>query len=827
MTLRKFLSILCTVAMLVAMGAIAAPVTTVSAATTTTQGFEPSIGYHHGNAEISADYAHSGNYAAKLTITGSTNNNTCNRVTYADANGPVEFTPGKTYHVSMWVYSTYDIPSKLVLVSDPDLSNMAPAGWINGKGKDMLSSSYGYENWVAGEWMHIEDDITLPAQSGETVTHLSVGIACAEANLSLCPYTVYIDDVSIKETDAEGEAYVHTFDNGYTPSYVYGDAAVSTAQKKSGTGSLKITVDNAATSTSTDRVVLVDTNGNPIASKAGYKYILSVWYYTEDEFVGKVRFLRDTNPAGLPSIDSGKGEGGYDHIGQDLTNGTLTTGVWTQVTKTVESQTGNDAYWSLGVAATSNPAAPVTVYLDDVQVIEIPPNEAATYESALNGKSALFSGDSIAAGWRDTAFNKADYSNGGGWSARLEKQWLMTTTKAALAGNSLTVIPDRGHIIQQLHNNKSGTFDYVILEGGFNDCMGENVKGNSNMEAIPKLGTISESFDVADFDTSTFAGSFEELLYYATTYFPEAAIGFIVTYQTPDSQYGGITGNVAVTNEGYKQEDYFNLQMAICDKWNVPFLDLWSGQTADGKAYSGDIIDVDGGTVHFPGSGDNIHLDTAGYDVITPYIAGWMETLTPYEAPENVYHKMNPITSVYQYVGGEQDNSSIGGAATAGSAVYTHTDGSLRTAFRVAATYETDSEDFDTILLNGVSYPIEERGIILGRAGQTLTVDSPAKVAITTGFKAKHWKYEDGTVTYTALVKNVTKEQLNTAYIARSYVKITVGGNEQVVYSDTSVSFTPQSIYQKASDILVAGGGTAPIWFPKRDHTDDGYVDLT
>ncbi len=820
MTLRKFLSILCTVAMLVAMGAVAAPVTTVSAATTTTQGFEPSLGYHYGsNIGLSSEQANSGNYSAKFTITGYTSTAPNPRVTYAGAGGPALFTVGSTYTATMRVYAVKAFDAKVRVVTDANVENF-----------DIATGSRAYETKVslpAGEWTEVS--VTGKVQGVTTAqAYLSVGITTNNETITDTtgyPYVAYIDDVSIVADGVSGE--VQTFDNGYTPSYVYGDAAVSTAQKKSGTGSLKITIDNAATSTSTDRVVLEDTNGNPIASKAGYKYILSVWYYTEDEFVGKVRFLRDTNPAGLPSIDSGKGEGGYDHVGQDLTNGTLTTGVWTQVTKTVESQTGNDAYWSLGVAATSNPAAPVTVYLDDVQVIEIPPNEAATYESVLNGKSALFSGDSIAAGWRDTAFNKADYSNGGGWSARLEKQWLMTTTKAALAGNSLTVIPDRGHIIQQLHNNKSGTFDYVILEGGFNDCMGENVKGNSNMEAIPKLGTISESFDVADFDTSTFAGSFEELLYYATTYFPEAAIGFIVTYQTPDSQYGGITGNVAVTNEGYKQEDYFNLQMAICDKWNVPFLNLWSGQTADGKAYSGDIIDVDGGTVHFPGSGDNIHLDTAGYDVITPYIAGWMETLTPYEAPENVYHKMNPITSVYQYVGGEQDNSSIGGAATAGSAVYTHTDGSLRTAFRVAATYETDSEDFDTILLNGVSYPIEERGIILGRAGQTLTVDSPAKVAITTGFKAKHWKYEDGTVTYTALVKNVTKEQLNTAYIARSYVKITVGGNEQVVYSDTSVSFTPQSIYQKASDILVAGGGTAPIWFPKRDHTDDGYVDLT
>ncbi|MBE6779269.1 MAG: hypothetical protein E7541_07805, partial [Ruminococcaceae bacterium] len=96
-------------------------------------------------------------------------------------------------------------------------------------------------------------------------------------------------------------------------------------------------------------------------------------------------------------------------------------------------------------------------------------------------------------------------------------------------------------------------------------------------------------------------------------------------------------------------------------------------------------------------------------------------TLVDEEAPEAPELKMNPITSVFQYVGGAGDNSSL--QAEAGSAVYTHADGSLRTAFRVGATYKTDKKDFSTIVLDDVSYPIEERGIILGKAGQSLTVD--------------------------------------------------------------------------------------------------------
>ena len=258
------------------------------------------------------------------------------------------------------------------------------------------------------------------------------------------------------------------------------------------------------------------------------------------------------------------------------------------------------------------------------------PVSAAANTGTLAGKTALFAGDSIAAGWRDELDGKAKYTSGGGWALRLEKDYYMRGDKVAAPGQSLTVIPNRGHIIQQLHENKGGTYDYVILQGGFNDCMGENRTGNTNMDAIPKLGTVTDSFDVEDFDTATFAGSFEELLYYATTYFPQARIGFIVTYKTPLSAYGGITNGVVKTKEGYRQEDYIQIQKDICDKWDVPYLDLWSGKTADGRLYSGDVLQVNTDGVHFPGGGDNIHLNTAGYDAITPHVAIWMAGLSRY-----------------------------------------------------------------------------------------------------------------------------------------------------------------------------------------------------
>ena len=248
----------------------------------------------------------------------------------------------------------------------------------------------------------------------------------------------------------------------------------------------------------------------------------------------------------------------------------------------------------------------------------------------LAGESALFIGDSVAAGWRDTAYGHQKYTNGGGWSLRFEHEYGMSVTNVAKAGTSLTVIPNRGHIIDQLHNNKSSSFDYIIMEGGANDCMGENTIGHTNLSSIPKLGTVSSSFNVKDFDTSTFSGAFEELLYYATNYWPQAKIGFIVMYKAPNATYGGMSNGAVTSLEGYTQEDYYNRQMELCLKWGVPYFNMWSGTTADGKRYSGDIIDVYGSS-HFPGGRDMIHLTAAGYDAITPHIAQWMAGMS---APE-------------------------------------------------------------------------------------------------------------------------------------------------------------------------------------------------
>lgn len=75
-------------------------------------------------------------------------------------------------------------------------------------------------------------------------------------------------------------------------------------------------------------------------------------------------------------------------------------------------------------------------------------------------------------------------------------------------------------------------------------------------------------------------------------------------------------------------------------------------------------------------------------------------------------------------------------------------------------------------------------------------------------------------------MKNITQDMQYTSYVARSYVKITVGGNQIVVYSDVSTPFSANSIYTAAKDIMMAQGQQAPTWFPAKDHFDDGIIEL-
>ena len=104
-------------------------------------------------------------------------------------------------------------------------------------------------------------------------------------------------------------------------------------------------------------------------------------------------------------------------------------------------------------------------------VAVIPFNILSAIEAdSLSGKSIIFFGDSIGAGWRDNA-SVNDYSNSGGWHKRIVDNYGATATLAAIAGAPLSTIREaegRPSIVEQLHTNKNGKYDYVVLQDNGN-----------------------------------------------------------------------------------------------------------------------------------------------------------------------------------------------------------------------------------------------------------------------------------------------------------------------------------------------------------------------
>ena len=227
-------------------------------------------------------------------------------------------------------------------------------------------------------------------------------------------------------------------------------------------------------------------------------------------------------------------------------------------------------------------------------------------DSPLKEQSVLFVGDSIT------------YSQNS-WASVIGTAYRMDWTNGGVNGATISDVKDQ-IIRHQLMAAADKNCDYVILHGGINDAM-----------SSVAIGTVSDSFNVADFDTETYIGGLETLFYYAYENFPGAKIGYIINYATPNSKFGGYTA-------GDDTKVYYEEAKKACDKWGIPYIDLYSGTAADGRSYSFDILQVDTAAENFINSdAQEIHLSAAGYALISPYIAQWMENLT--ENP-------NPISDI-------------------------------------------------------------------------------------------------------------------------------------------------------------------------------------
>lgn len=208
---------------------------------------------------------------------------------------------------------------------------------------------------------------------------------------------------------------------------------------------------------------------------------------------------------------------------------------------------------------------------------------ASATKAALSGKSALFVGDSITYGAKDTA-NIYEY---GGWAGRIGYFCNMNVLNNGVSGACITTAREESHSAKHyIYNNliaaKDQKFDYVIMHGLFNDA------------SIPvELGTAqgAANFNPDEADASKFADALELLFYTAKAQHPEATLGYIINFKTERT---------------VDQGPYAELALQICEDWGIRYLNLYHDDTF---------------SVQFA---DGLHPTSLGYDSMYTKIADWM-----------------------------------------------------------------------------------------------------------------------------------------------------------------------------------------------------------
>ncbi len=136
--------------------------------------------------------------------------------------------------------------------------------------------------------------------------------------------------------------------------------------------------------------------------------------------------------------------------------------------------------------------------------------------------------------------------------------------------------------------------------------------GTNDISRGVKLGTYKANDFSGNYDTNTFLGGLEYYIYTVKKQWPKAKIGYIINYQTPNSNQ----------NRATLSPKYYKKMKEVLKKWDVKYIDLYFGKASNGKTYS-DILKVNT-KVYLP---DNLHLNADGYKLISPYIYKWMNTL--------------------------------------------------------------------------------------------------------------------------------------------------------------------------------------------------------
>lgn len=211
--------------------------------------------------------------------------------------------------------------------------------------------------------------------------------------------------------------------------------------------------------------------------------------------------------------------------------------------------------------------------------------------------NAIFFGDSITAGYLTKGYAWPNYI--------ADNYEIGHCTNAGISDYRLSTYDDPNKwLVTQVENhyNDEYNYDFVIMQGGINDLIYDT-----------PIGTMTDNFDVSTFDANTFIGGLELYLHKVTDKWPNARIGYIITYYTPKYTERGLNWTI----ENF--DKYYDATKKVLDKWHIKYLDLSSEEFTA-------ALDVYNAT-YLP---DYLHPNSAGYKLISPYIYDFMRKLPKY-----------------------------------------------------------------------------------------------------------------------------------------------------------------------------------------------------
>ena len=255
--------------------------------------------------------------------------------------------------------------------------------------------------------------------------------------------------------------------------------------------------------------------------------------------------------------------------------------------------------------------------------VSLPGQTSST--SILNGKKMLFMGDSISYGSGDAV---SPFRTGRAWAGRIADWTGAITTNASVSGAKVSFQRgDDNWVYSQYEPYANEKFDIIVMHGGVNDARHER-----------PVGTLSEGKEEATLkkNQTNYAGGLEWIFYNVSKTNPDAKLFFIANHRLDGHSKGNAKDMSA----------YFNIAKEACEKWGVTFIDLYNNKELNDKLETTT-------TKYLP---DTLHLNAAGYDIITPYIISALEaglsapvepetTVAPEtQAPETEAPATEPVT---------------------------------------------------------------------------------------------------------------------------------------------------------------------------------------